>query len=46
MADRVMEVMAVPRQLIASKHRSTEDLLPLLVAVVERVELLFWVYQQ
>jgi hypothetical protein len=42
----VMEPLVVYRQLIASKHHSTEDLLPLLVAVVEKAELLFWVYRQ
>jgi hypothetical protein len=38
-----MELLAVYRQLIASKHRSTEDLLPFWVEEVEKVELLFWV---
>jgi hypothetical protein len=41
-----MEPLVVRRHLIASKHRSTEDLLPLLVAAEERVELLYWVDQQ
>jgi hypothetical protein len=41
----VMEPLAVRRQLIASKHRSTEDLLPSLAAVVEKEELLYQVYQ-
>jgi hypothetical protein len=36
----VMDRLVVSRQLIVSKHRSMEDLLPLLVAVVEKVELL------
>jgi hypothetical protein len=37
----VMEVMVVSRQLIVSKHRSTEDLLPSLVVVAGKVELLY-----
>jgi hypothetical protein len=35
-----MEPLVVRRHLIASKHRSMEALLPLLAAVVEKVELL------
>jgi hypothetical protein len=35
-----MDPLVGSRQLIASKHRSMEDLLPLLAAVAEKVELL------
>jgi hypothetical protein len=42
----VMDRLVASHQLIVSKHRAMEDLLPLLVAVVEKVELLSLVYQQ
>jgi hypothetical protein len=36
----VMDQLVVFHHLIVSKHHAMEDLLPLLVAVVEKVELL------
>jgi hypothetical protein len=42
----VTEPLAASHQLIASKHHSMEDLLPSLVAVAEKVELLYRMYRQ